>query len=219
MLITGLVLAALVILRFSLRGHLDPREAVALLKTVEGHGWAIPLYLLLYVPLTAAFLPATLLHVAAGVTWGFKLGLALNVLACNASASVQFLCARRLGRARMRWLIEKKGVAGLDALLGRAGFETMLLIRMMPLPTMAVNVAGGLSAICWRDFALGTLAGTLPVICIYTWFAAAVAEGVAGTQQQVLRDLVLAGAGLLVVGLSPRLLMRWRARRGKPPLP
>jgi len=219
LLAVGLLLAALVILRVSVHGHLSPAGAVALLRRFEGHAWAAPVYLLLYVPLTAAFLPATLFHVAAGVTWGFKLGALLNVLACNGGATLQFLAARRLGRERVRWLMERKGAAGLDRLLSHSGFETVLFIRMTPLPTMAVNVAGGLSSMRWRHFALGTLLGTLPVILVYTWFAAALAEGAVGTEQKILRDLALGGACLLVLGLGPRLVMRWRARRGKPPLP
>lgn len=215
----GAVALALVLVRVLLHEHLEPRAAVALLRRFEHHGWAIPAYLFLYVPLTAAFLPATLFHVAAGVTWGFKLGVLLNILACNGSSTLQFFAARKLGRERVKWLMERKGAAGLDALLAKSGFETVLLIRLTPLPTMAVNVAGGLSSIRWRDFALGSALGTLPVILVYTWFAAALANGLAGTEQQILRNLVIAGACLIALALVPRLVMRWRKRHGKDPLP
>ncbi|HLL52443.1 MAG TPA: VTT domain-containing protein, partial [Myxococcaceae bacterium] len=181
------------LLRYALREHLDLRAAVAFLQRLDELWWSIPAYLAVYVVLTAAFAPAVLLHAAAGVTWGFKVGVALNILACNGAASLQFLAARKLGRERVRWILERKGAAGMDRLLSRAGFETALLIRLMPLPTMAVNVAGGLSSIRWGHFALGTLLGTLPIIIIYTWFASELAQGVAGTQGRILRNLVIAG--------------------------
>jgi len=212
-----LLVSALGALRFWVGGHLSVTDAVMLLKRLEGHAWAVPGYLLLYVALTTLFLPAALFHVAAGVTWGFKGGVLLNLLACNGGATLQFFAARRLGRERVRWLLNRKGVAGLDALLSRAGFETCLLIRLIPLPTVVVNVAAGLSSVRWPHFALGTLLGTLPIILVYTGFAAALAEGAAGTERKILIRLVLGGLCLGVLAVGQRLLMRWRGWRGKPP--
>jgi uncharacterized membrane protein YdjX (TVP38/TMEM64 family) len=218
LLLLGAGVAGLVLARLALREHLDLRAAVAFLQRLDEFWWSMPAYLGIYVVLTAAFAPAVLFHAAAGVTWGFKVAMVLNVLACNGAASLQFLAARKLGRDRVRWILERKAAAGVDRLLSHSGFEAALLIRLMPLPTMAVNVAGGLSSIRWRHFALGTFFGTLPIIVIYTWFASELAQGLAGTESRILRNLVIAGAGLLTVAAIPKAVMAWRKRRGKPPL-
>jgi uncharacterized membrane protein YdjX (TVP38/TMEM64 family) len=207
----ALVLAALLLLRYAVREQLTPRAALEILQAVRERGWAIPAFLLLYVGLTAAFAPAALFHMVAGVAWGFWPGVALNLVACNGAANVQFAAARRLGRERVRWVLQRSGVAGLEARLLRSGLRAMILVRLLPLPTMAVNLGAGVSAVRWRDFALGTAVGTLPIIGIYTWFAAELVKGAEGAERRVLFNLAIAGACLVALVLGPRLWLRLRS--------
>ncbi len=77
---------------------------------------------------------------------------------------------------------------------------------------MAVNVTGGLSSLRLRDFALGTLIGTLPVIAIYTALADSLVAGVAGAERRALLQVLAAGLLLLVLSYGPRLWLRYVRR-------
>lgn len=210
-LVVGAILVgAVVALRFALHGDLDASHLVAFLERLRGHWWVVPGYLVTYLLLTAAFAPAVLFHMASGVVWGFVVGAAINVVAFNASASAQFAVARWLGRDRVLLLLEHRGLAGFEKRVQENGFLEVLLVRMLPIPTMAVNVCAGVSPIRWRDFALGTVIGTLPVTLIYTYFAAELVKGVAGVQRRVVIDLAICGALLVIVAIAPRL---WHKRR------
>lgn len=200
--ILGMVLLA----RHLAADHLEPERALALLRSTQGEAWALPSFLVAYLVLTALFFPAALFHMVAAAAFGFPLGLALNVLACNAGASLQFLLARRLGRERVAAWLARRRIGALD--LGRRpGLREAIAIRAFPFPTMAVNAGAGLSAIRWRDFALGSLLGTFPVIAIYSYAAATLVEGLAGVRERVLVPALVSAALLVAVTYGPRLLL------------
>lgn len=199
--------------RFVLGDALEPQAALALLRRVQGEVFALPIFLLAYVLLTSAFVPAGLFHLVAGAAWGFEAALVLNLVAFNVTSNLQFWVARRLGR---RFVAERAGRLRLEKVerrLERDGFRAALLIRILPLPNLAVNLTAGVSALRWRDFALGSALGTLPIIAVYTFFAAALVEGVAGAKQQALIHSAI--GALLVVALA--VLSRVLAKRADAP--
>jgi uncharacterized membrane protein YdjX (TVP38/TMEM64 family) len=205
-LVAVLVGAVAVGVRWGLRQQLDPPTALALLRTVQGHWWAVPVFLLVYLAATGLFLPAVLFHMLSGVAWGFGPGLALNLLAVNLSANLQFALGRWLGRARVeRWFAGTR-LKAFDGVAERHGFRAVVAIRMFPVPHLAVNLGAGISAIRWRDFALGSGVGTLPIMVIYTYFASSLVEGVAGAQQRALWQTAVAGALVFLFTYLPRLL-------------
>lgn len=199
------------LLRWRAGDLLEPEKALAALRGVQNEAWTLPAFLLSYLVLTTLFFPAALFHMVAAAAWGFPSGLLLNVLACNAGASVQFLVSRRLGRQKVGAWFAKRQFKALEFTLS-PGLREAIAIRVFPLPTMAVNAGSGLSSMRWRDFALGTLIGTFPVIAIYTYAAATLVEGLAGVQERVLLPIVLSALGLLAVTYGPRVWLRLRRR-------
>ena len=209
-----LVLALLALLVRSRMGHLlEPGAASQLLHDVRASRWAVPGFLAAYGALTSLFAPAMAFHVAAGAVWGFTAGYALNLAAFHVTSNLQFLAARRLGAGWVVDLVGEARVLALEAWLGREGLRAALLVRLLPLPNMAVNVAAGLSPVRWRDFALGTFLGTLPSIAVPTAFAAGLARGAEGAHTEALLWLVAGGAGVLGMALLTRRL----APRTPPP--
>lgn len=93
----------------------------------------------------------------------------------------------------------------LEARLGRDCLRAAMLVRLLPLPNMAVNVAAALSPLRWRDFALGTLVGTLPIIAVHTAFAAGLAQGAHGA---ALGWLLAGGVGVALLALLSLRLAR-----------
>jgi uncharacterized membrane protein YdjX (TVP38/TMEM64 family) len=88
----------------------------------------------------------------------------------------------------------------------------MLAIRLLPIPHLIVNAAAAVSAMRWRDFALGTLIGTLPNLFLYTYFASSLVEGVLGGQRRAVMHLVIAVGLLVSLSLLPKLIKRSRTR-------
>jgi uncharacterized membrane protein YdjX (TVP38/TMEM64 family) len=200
-------------LRFAGSDYLeDPRAALALLRSLQAQGWALPAFLLLYALLTTALVPAALLHMVAGAAWGLSGGLAVNVLACNGVACLQFLVARVLGRGRFARLLQRSRLAAFDNVAAREGLRVAISVRAIPFPFVAVNAAGGLSSLRLRDFALGTLIGTLPLIAIYTALADSLVAGVAGAQRRAFLQVLGAGLLLLAATYGPRLWRRYVSR-------
>lgn len=207
------VAAAAVGLRVLTQGKLEPRAALALLRSVQDQVWAVPAFALLYVSLTAAFAPAVLFHMVAGAAWGFGWGMVVNTLACSGAAMAQFAVARRLGRARVAGLLERYRLNRFDALAEREGLRAAISVRALPIPFVVVATAAGVSRLRARDFFLGTLIGTLPINAVYTYFAAALVEGVAGVERQVFVNVAIAAALLVLVSYGPRVWTWLRARR------
>ncbi len=208
------VLAAVSLtVRWAMREQLEPKAAAAILRSVQGDWWVVPAFCAVYVGATALFLPAVLFNMLSGATWGFGAGLAVNLVAVNGSASLHFLLARKLGRGFFTRLLPARQLALFDGVAERHGVRAVIGVRVLPLPHMAVNVAAGVSAMRWRDFALGSAVGTLPVLVIYTYFAAALVEGVVGAEQRAIVHSVIAGALVLTATWGPRALAWLRTRR------
>jgi uncharacterized membrane protein YdjX (TVP38/TMEM64 family) len=53
------------------------------------------------------------------------------------------------------------------------GWRTVAILRLLPLPGIAVNIGLGLSAIVYRQFALGTTIGSLPHSVVFAKLGAA----------------------------------------------
>jgi uncharacterized membrane protein YdjX (TVP38/TMEM64 family) len=208
----GVVLAAL-LLRWVAGERLTPGAVLALVDSVRGEPWALPAFLLAYVLLTSALVPAALLHLVAGAAWGVPLGLALSTGACNVVACVQFCVARRLGRAPVARLLARYRLGALDAGAGRDGVRATLLLRFMPLPFLVANTAGGVSALRLRHFALGTFLATLPLNVAQVYFGASFARGLEGEGPRALGHVAVAGLLLVLASYAPRLWRRRAARR------
>jgi uncharacterized membrane protein YdjX (TVP38/TMEM64 family) len=139
------VLGVAVALRVAFHRELEPAAAAALLRSVQGRPFALPAFLLAYLLFTTAFVPGTLFHLLAGAVWGFGPGFVLNVLCANAVANLQFHAARRVGRDRVAAWLKRLGQGRFHALAAGTTVPSVMAIRLLPVPGMAVNLALGVS--------------------------------------------------------------------------
>jgi len=150
--------------------------------------------------------PAELLTAANGLLFGLWGGLLVSWIGAMVGACVGFGLARVLGRAAIERIVPARALAPVDALIGRAGWETALVVRLVPVISFnLINFALGFTRLPWRTFLWTTAAGILPVE------VAVVATGYgAGHELRVLpwalATLALLTAGGLVV--RRRLLRR-----------
>ncbi len=198
------LLALAVGARVLLGEELEPRRALDRLREVQAQWWAWPLFLGAYFSLTWAFVPVTLFHMVSGALLGFQGAFVLNLLAFNLSSHGQFLFARHVLRGRGAG----EGEGRLAKMLSRDGLRAALLVRVLPIPNLAVNLTAGLSPLRWRDFAVGTLVGASPIIAVYTWFAAALVEGLAEAKRDAAVHSLLAGAAIVAIAVLSRVLGR-----------
>jgi uncharacterized membrane protein YdjX (TVP38/TMEM64 family) len=92
------------------------------------------------------------------------------------------------------------------------GWRTVAILRLLPLPGIAVNVGLGLSSIAYRQFALGTLVGSLPHSIVFAKLGAAgLLAAQDGLAEARLPLAIAALSGVAAVALSFVVRKRVRA--------
>ena len=169
---------------------------------VAAAGWAGPvLYAALYAGLSLTPAPASVLSVGGGGLFGLAAGVPVVMAGAITGALLGFGLARRLGRASVQRL-QAERLDRLDALLRRRGLLAVVGVRLAPIVPFAVlNMACGLTALRFRDYALGSAVGMLPAATAF------VAVGAYGGDPGSLPFLVSV-VGLAVVLLAGAVLAR-----------
>lgn len=126
------------------------------------------LFFLFCVVATAACFPAApILGVTSGALFGFWPGLALVLGASTIGSAIAFLDSRYL----LRDLVKRRFCRRIDQIdrgIERHGAVYLLTLRFNPvIPYWVVNLAMGLTAMRFRDYAPLTLLGLLPATVIY----------------------------------------------------
>jgi len=203
--IAGLVAAtALVVAGRQLGGYLP-----AFVARVEGLGaWGPAVFIAGYIAAAVAFLPGSVLTLAAGAIFGLARGVLFVFIGATLGASAAFLVARYLARGAIeRRLGQHTRFAAIDRAVAVQGRKIVFLLRLSPVfPYNLLNYALGLTQIRFTDFVIASV-GMLPGTLLYVYYGklagdvAALAGGAA-----VQRDAgyyVILGLGLLAtVGVT-----------------
>ena len=178
------VTAALVLFGRSLAGYV-PRFAHA----VQGLGaWGPVVFVAGYVLAAVAFVPGSLLTLAAGALFGLVRGTLYVMLGATLGATAAFLVSRYLVRGRVeRRARADRRFAAIDDAVGTHGRRIVFLLRLSPvLPYNLLNYALGVTRVRLADFVLGC-AGMLPGTILYVYYgklAGDVAGAVDGSAQR-----------------------------------
>lgn len=117
---------------------------------------------LVYAILSVVLVPGSLLSVAAGVLFGPLLGTVVAVVGGLVAASVTFGLSRTVLRGPVQRLTGRWREK-LDGWVARYGTLGFAYARVVPLvPYGAVNYAGGLTAVRYREFIAGSSLGLVP---------------------------------------------------------
>ena len=154
--------------------------------------WAPAVYLLAYgqpiVPL-----PASVMTLTGGLAFGPAWGTLAALLGATIRACSEFLVARLLGRETVAKLLKGK-IATLDQQIADHGFQTVLLIRLIPsLPFDVLNYGLGFSRVRFGVYALASFLGMIPGCFAFVYL------GYSLTDPRNIWKLAL--AVLLVIGL------------------
>lgn len=159
----------------------------AFAQWVNGLGALGPLVFMLgYIVATVAFIPGSLLTLAAGAIFGLAKGTSFVFVAATLGATAAFLVSRYLARG----LVEKRiagneTFASIDAAIASQGRRIVFLLRLSPVfPFNLLNYSLGLTRVRLLDYVLASI-GMLPGTLLYVYYGklagdvAALAGGVA----------------------------------------
>lgn len=130
--------------------------------------WAPLIYLAAYgqpvVPL-----PASVMTITGGLAFGPAWGTLAALVGATIRACSEFLVARLLGREAVAKLLKGKA-ATLDQRIGEHGFQTVLLIRLIPsLPFDMLNYGLGFSRVRFGPYAMASFLGMMPGSFAYVY--------------------------------------------------
>jgi uncharacterized membrane protein YdjX (TVP38/TMEM64 family) len=160
-------LAALVLLGRSAGAYL-PRFAA----WVDGLGvWGPLVFILGYAAAVVAFVPASLLTLAAGAIFGITRGVIYVFVAAVLGSSAAFLVARHLARKSIeRRLAGNPRFAAIDRAVGAEGRKIVFLLRLSPaFPFTLLNYALGLTRVAFIDYLVASL-GMIPGTLLYVYY-------------------------------------------------
>jgi uncharacterized membrane protein YdjX (TVP38/TMEM64 family) len=160
------VLAALVLLGRS-AGDAIPGFAA----WVEELGfWGPAVFIAGYALAVVAFVPASLLTLAAGAIFGLVRGTLIVFVAATLGSCLAFLVSRYLARSAIeRRLAGNARFAAIDRAIGAEGRKIVFLLRLSPVfPFNLLNYALGLTRVRFADYALAAF-GMLPGTLLYVY--------------------------------------------------
>lgn len=168
-------------------------------RWIDGLGpWGPVAFIAGYVVATVAFIPGSVLTLAAGYFFGLARGVFFVFVAATLGASAAFLVARYVARG----IIEKKlqgneRFAAIDRAIGEQGRKIVFLLRLSPFfPFNLLNYGLGLTRVRFIDYVIASI-GMLPGTVLYVYYGTGV------------RDLAdLAGGGAAAGGIG-RLVLFW----------
>ncbi|HET6202985.1 MAG TPA: TVP38/TMEM64 family protein [Planctomycetota bacterium] len=124
-----------------------------------------------YTLAAVAFIPGSVLTLAAGAIFGLAKGTGLVFLGAVLGSVAAFLVARHLARGAVeRRLSGNEKFAAIDRAVGKEGRKIVLLLRLSPVfPFNLLNYALGLTGVRFRDYLLGSV-GMIPGTLLYVYY-------------------------------------------------
>lgn len=169
--VIGLAVVAGLILAGRQAGAYVPRFA----QWVEGLGiWGPIVFILGYAVAAVAFIPGSLLTLAAGAIFGLAKGTVYTLIGATLGASAAFLVARYGARGAIeRRIAGNPRFAAIDRAVGREGFKIVALLRLSPVfPFNLLNYALGLTTVSFWQYAAASIA-MLPGTLLYVYYGKA----------------------------------------------
>lgn len=211
----ALVLVALLLLAgvwiwSPLHETLSPGELGRWLARFRYEPWAPLAVLAIFTAGGLIMLPVTLMVVLTAIAFGPVLGFVYALLASTASGGVSFLIGRRLGHRHVEQLAGSR-IHDLSRRIGRHGFLTIALLRMVPVAHFTViSMAAGTSHIRIASFLAGTVVGMAPGMIVLIAFLDSLAAAAREPDPVRITIALALGLGLVATLLGLRHWLRDR---------
>jgi len=166
--------------------------------------WGPVVFIASYVLATVAFVPGSVLTIAAGAIFGLGAGTAYVFIGASLGACAAFFLARSFARGAIeRRLAGNTRFAAVDRAIANEGLRIVFLLRLSPLfPFSLGNYALGLTSVSFRDYAIACT-GMLPWTFVYVYLGSVVGD--VGGGWKIVVGLIVTG---IVVFLIARIAKR-----------
>ena len=154
------------------------QQLVSLLEWINGLGAIAPIvFIIAYIIITVAFLPASIVTLGAGLVFGVVKGSIYVFIGAMLGATAAFLIGRFIARD---WIAKKvegnQFFSALDNAIAKEGLKLIFLIRLSPaFPFNLLNYALGLTRVSLKDYILGTT-GIIPGTIMYVYLGSLVSD-------------------------------------------
>ncbi len=124
-----------------------------------------------YIGATVAFVPGSVLTLAAGAIFGLAWGTVYVMIGATLGAATAFMVSRYLARGAVEdRLSGNERFKAIDRAVGKKGFKIVLLLRLSPVfPFNLLNYALGLTNVRFVDFIAASI-GMLPGSLLYAYY-------------------------------------------------
>ncbi|TMA54005.1 MAG: TVP38/TMEM64 family protein [Deltaproteobacteria bacterium] len=139
---------------------------------VERSGvWGPIVFVLGYAAATVAFVPGSVLTLAAGAIFGLAKGTVYVLVAATLGSSIAFLVGRYLARGAVeRRVRSNPRFAAIDRAVAAEGRRFVFLLRLSPVvPFNVLNYALGLTSVRFGDYLVASL-GMIPGTLLYVYY-------------------------------------------------
>jgi uncharacterized membrane protein YdjX (TVP38/TMEM64 family) len=139
---------------------------------VDGLGvWGPAVFMAGYAIATVAFVPGSILTLAAGAIFGLISGTIYVFAAATLGACAAFLVARYLARGLIeRRFSDTPRFAAVDRAVGAQGRKIVFLLRLSPVfPFNLLNYGLGLTRVRFADYAIASI-GMIPGTLLYVYY-------------------------------------------------
>lgn len=133
--------------------------------------WGPIVFILGYAAAVVAFVPGSLLTLAAGAIFGLAEGIVYVFVAASLGASLAFLVSRYVARSAIEQRIQGNAkFAAIDRAVGQEGRKIVFLLRLSPVfPFTLLNYGLGLTRVRFVDYLLACV-GMLPGTVLYVYY-------------------------------------------------
>lgn len=133
--------------------------------------WGPAVFVLGYALAVVAFVPGSLLTLAAGAIFGIVEGTVTVFIAATLGASAAFLVSRHLARGAIERRLEGNAkFSAIDRAIGEDGRKIVFLLRLSPaFPFNLLNYGLGLTRVRFADYFVASL-GMIPGTLLYVYY-------------------------------------------------
>jgi uncharacterized membrane protein YdjX (TVP38/TMEM64 family) len=197
-----------------LREFIEPKQLFDALGQIREHSAAPILFVVGFLLLSLLGSPLVPLIVAGAAVFGFGRGVALNYVGVLLGASCSYWLARLLGRDVFRHVLGSRYMT-MESLIQRRGFWPMVRLRFLPVPFPVVNYGSALLGVGYPLFLTSTALAYVPILIVYSYFAATVVRVGESEREVILHRLALSIVALLLLTFLPPWIRSWRNGRWK----
>lgn len=199
--LAAIAVGVVVIARATGLGELAASGLQSLLRWVPTLGpWGPVAFIAGYVLATVAFVPGSVLTLAAGAIFGLAEGIVYVWIAASLGACAAFGLSRSVARGAIeRRIAGNARFAAIDRAIAVEGRKIAFLVRLSPVfPFSLLNYALGLTRVRFVDYAFGCL-GMLPGTVLYVYLGSLAGEAAGGgASGQSTLEWIFKAAGLVV---------------------